>query len=164
MDIFYQKKITTRIILFLVVLNLLLVGCIVWKNSHVNHPLLYPKNEEYRDLSGLLKKELLLSDTQAQQFDAIREDYFNKETELKQIIKNAKDAMNEEMYRMETNHSKVIILAREISMHEYKMELLRYNQAQGLKAVCNPQQLEKFEHLIKEIRDYCRPDNQPIRK
>ena len=46
----------------------------------------------------------------------------------------------------------------------FKMELLRYEQAQELKAACTPEQQERFQNLVIEIRDYFRPDNQPQRK
>jgi Spy/CpxP family protein refolding chaperone len=136
----------------------------VWKNILNKEPLIFPKNESYHDVSGILKEELLLSTEQVKKFDEIRKRYFEKETELKRQIKNAKDAMNEEMYSINTNDSKIIVLAREISENEYKIELLRFNQAKELKSVCTKDQQKKFELLIKEIRDYFRPDNQPIRK
>ncbi len=164
MDIFYQKKLATRIIIFLILLNLVLLGFMVLKNGLSKDPLLFPKNESYHDVSGILKEELLLSPEQVNKIDNIRKSYFEKEIELKQQIKNAKDAMNEEMFSINTNESKIIVLAREISENEYKIELLRFNQAKELKSVCTKDQQKKFELLVKEIRDYFRPDNQPIRK
>lgn len=44
------------------------------------------------------------------------------------------------------------------------MELLRFEQAKELKSICNDKQQEKFEKLVKEIRDYFRPDNQPTNR
>ena len=55
-------------------------------------------------------------------------------------------------------------LAKRVSEYEYKMELLRYEQAQQFKSICTPEQREKFEALVKEIRDYFKPNNQPPRK
>lgn len=164
MDLFYQKKFTTRIILILFLLNLSLMGLLVWKKVKQHEPYLYPKNETYRDVSGILKKELQLNDLQVIEFERIRTDYYQKEIVLKQQIKDAKDAMNEEMFNSSTNDSKIHKLACTISEDEYKMELIRYQQAKELKAVCTKEQLEKFEKLVKEIRDYFRPDNQPVRK
>jgi Spy/CpxP family protein refolding chaperone len=105
-----------------------------------------------------------LNDLQVIEFERIRTDYYQKEIVLKQQIKDAKDAMNEEMFNSSTNDSKIHKLACTISEDEYKMELIRYQQAKELKAVCTKEQLEKFEKLVKEIRDYFRPDNQPVRK
>ncbi|WP_264520181.1 Spy/CpxP family protein refolding chaperone [Flavobacterium sp. N1994] len=165
MDIFSQHKVLTRTIAILVLLNLALVSFFVWKELKPRHePLLFPKNEKYKDVSGILKQELELNNQQVKQFDAIREDYFNKEIQLKQTIKDDKDAMNQEMFNKETNESTIMMLAKRIASNEYKMELLRYSQAKELKAICSPQQQERFESLVKEIRDYFRPDNQPIKR
>ena len=83
---------------------------------------------------------------------------------LKQIIRDRKDAMNIEMFNKNTDALKIKTLAKQISVNEYEMEMLRFDQARELKAVCNENQLEKFHKLVLEIRDYFRPDNQPIRK
>ena len=115
-------------------------------------------------MSGILKKELQLNEKQAQQFNTIREDYYIKEITLKQKIKDNKDEMNVEMYNKHSDENKILSLARQTSNFEYEMELLRYRQAKELKLVCTPEQQEKFEVLVKEIRDYFRPDNQPMKR
>ncbi|MFV8358122.1 hypothetical protein ACNQGB_18305, partial [Flavobacterium sp. XS1P32] len=61
---------------------------------------------------------------------------------------------------IKTDEAKIEMFAIRISDNEYKMEMLRYDQVKELKAVCKPEQLAKFEDLVKEIRDYFRPDNQ----
>lgn len=165
MDIFSKQKLLRQTIILLVLLNLLLVSFFVWKEYKLNHePLLFPKNEAYKDVSSILKKELQLSSYQVQQIDAIRKEYFNKEVQLKQIIKDDKDAMNIEMFNKHTDEVKITFLARRIASNEYQMEILRFQQSKELKAVCTPKQQEKFENLVKEIRDYFRPDNQPIKR
>jgi len=164
MDLFYQKKFTSRIIAILFLLNLSLMGLLVWKKVKQNEPYLFPKNEAFKDVSGILKKELELNDAQIIAFERIRTDYYQKEIVVKQHIKDSKDAMNEEMFNRITDDSKIQRLACSISEDEYTMELIRYQQAKELKAICTKEQLEKFETLVKEIRDYCRPDNQPTKK
>lgn len=165
MDIFSKQKLLRQGIIFLVLLNLTIISFFVWKEHKSNHqPLLFPKNEGYRDVSNVLKSELELSANQVKQFDAIRNAYFNKEVKLKQIIKDDKDAMNVEMFNRNTDELKIMFLARRIASNEYQMELLRFKQSKELKTICTPQQQEKFENLVKEIRDYFRPDNQPIKR
>ena len=39
----------------------------------------------------------------------------------------------------------------------------RYEQAKELKKICTPEQMEKFETLVLEIRDYFKPDK-PTKK
>jgi len=165
MDIFRQQKYLARAVIVLVLLNIGLISFFVWKELRPHHkPLLFPKNEAYKDLSGILKRELQLDEKQAQQFSTIREDYYRKEIVLKQKIKDNKDAMNAAMFNKDTDEHKIIGLARQTANFEYEMELLLYRQAKELKLVCTPEQQEKFEVLVKEIRDYFRPDNQPTRR
>lgn len=164
MDIFSQKRFLTRIILFLVILNLISVGFFVWKSIYHQGPLLFPKNEEYKNVSGILKKELNLSENQVSKLDEIREHYYLKEIDLKKAIKDYKDEMNEKMFNKNTDEIKIKLLARQIADAEYQMELLRFEQAKELKSICNAEQQEKFEKLVKEIRDYFRPDNQPTNR
>ncbi len=162
MDIFAKQKIFIRTIIILVIMNIALMGFFIFKEIKPFHePLLYPKNEEYHDVSGILKKELNLTNKQVAQFDEIRKQNFEKQSALKEIIRKDKDAMNQEMFNKKTDEAKIIQLAKKVSQNEYQIELLHIEQAKKLKAVCNEEQLDKFEDLVLEIRDYFRPDNQP---
>lgn len=165
MDIFTQQKIFIRTIIILVALNIGLIGFLIFKEMKPRHePLLFPRNEQYKDLTNILKKELNLSDTQVAQFDEIRKRNFKKQADLTLIMRNDKDAMNSEMFNKNTDEFKIRALAQQSSENEYKMEMLRFAQAKELKAVCNADQLNKFQDLVLEIRDYFRPDNQPKRR
>lgn len=162
MDIFTQQKLLIRTVIVLVVLNLVSIGFFVLKEIRPHRePLLFPKNESYKDVSRILKEELNLSEQQVAEFDEIRSRNFEKQSKLKKMIHHLKDAMNTEMFNKDTNDEKIKSLAKQIVQNEYKMEMLRFDQAKELKAVCKPEQLEKFENLVKEIRDYFKPDNQP---
>jgi len=163
MDIFSQKKFLTRIILFLVMLNLISVSFFIWKSIY-NLPLLFSKNEDYKNVSRILKRELNLSEKQDSKLIELRESYYLKEIDLKKTIKDYKDEMNEKMFNKNTDETKIKLLAKQIADAEYQMELLRFEQAKELKLICNAEQQEKFEKLVKEIRDYFRPDNQPTRQ
>ena len=83
---------------------------------------------------------------------------------LEEIIRNEKDSMNVEMFNETTNDKLLESLAKRISGNEFRMELIRMEQAKQLKKICTPQQLMKFEKLVLEIRDYFRPNNQPKEK
>ena len=162
MDIFSQQKVFIRAIIALVVFNVFLVVFFIFKETRPRHePFPFHKNESYRNVSKFLKKELNLSDQQIIQFEKIRKENIEKQSALKEIIREDKDAMNQEMYNKNSDEIKVKSLAEKISSNEYKIELLHFEQAKKLKAVCNDKQLDKFEDLVKEIRDFFRPDNQP---
>jgi len=78
-------------VLFLLLLNIGLITFLVWKEIKPHQqPLLFPKNEAYKDVSSILKKELKLNENQAQQFNTIREKYYHNEIGLKQKLKRLK--------------------------------------------------------------------------
>ena len=163
MEIFSQNKLLIRCVIFLALLNVFSISVFLWKEFH-HGPLLFPKNEDYHDVSGILQRELDLSPEQAAQIKALRSEYFDRESLLTQRIRSERDAMNEQMFNKNTDTNVIKSLAREIVDNEYQVEMLRFEQAQKLKAICTAHQLEKFEQLVKEIRDYFRPDNQPKRR
>ncbi|MEI6506985.1 MAG: hypothetical protein WCO54_00780 [Bacteroidota bacterium] len=161
MDIFTQKKLLSRAVVILIVLNMCVIGFVIWKTTNGKHePSLFPK-AEFRDVSGILKTELDLNEKQVEQIKQLRTDFFEKEKILTKQIRNERDSMNQEMFNKHTNDELVKLLAKNIADNEYKMEMLRYDQALQLKKICKPEQLEKFETLVLQIRDYFRPDNQP---
>ncbi|NBU04813.1 MAG: hypothetical protein EBT39_00475 [Sphingobacteriia bacterium] len=91
---------------------------------------------------------------------ALRLDFYTKEKVLSKIIRAERDSMNDIMFNKNTNEYKIKQLARNVADNEYKMEMLRFEQAKSMKAICSAKQLEKFEDLVKEIRDCFKPFNQ----
>lgn len=165
MDIFSQNKFLIKTIVLLVLLNVIMVGFFVFKETKFNrppHP--YPKDGNYKKIGAVLKKELNLTDKQVIQFEEIRKQNAEKQEGYKKIIKQDKDDMNQEMFNKKSDEEKVISLAKKIAENEYQIELLHFEQAKKLKAVCNEDQLDKFEDLVIEIRDYFRPTTNKNKK
>ncbi len=163
MDVFAQRKLLIRIVIILVFLNVFSIGIFLWKDfSHKPPP--RENREEQRDVSDVLKNQLNLSEKQVQQFKDIRSGFFDKEKALSKVIRAERDSMNEAMFNKNTSEDLIKSLAKAVADNEYQMELLRYEQSKQLKAICTPEQMEKFGELVKEIRDYFRPDNKPERK
>ena len=161
MDIFAQKKLLIRIIIVLAVLNLLSIGVFLWKD--ISRP---PRQMEVpagnnRDASSILEKELNLTKEQAEQIRSLRGAYNEKEKEFVASIRRERDSMNAEMFNEKTREEVIQSLARKIADNEYNLELLRFGQAKQLKSICTPEQVEKFNRLVKEMRDYFKPDSKP---
>jgi hypothetical protein len=163
MDIFTQKKLLIRIVILLTMLNLFLIGLFLLKDI-VRKPPPPGKTNDYRDVSDILKRELNLSKEQVDKIRILRSSYFETEEALATVIKGQRDSINMIMFNKSTNEDLVRSLARRVADNDYKMELLRFEQAQKLKSICTPGQLDKFEGMIIEIRDYFRQDNKPKRK
>lgn len=161
MDIFAQKKLLIRIIIVLGVLNLLSIGVFLWKDVFPPPRQAPVASEDKRDVSSILETELNLTKEQAEAIRSLRADYMAREKELVEAIRSERDSMNTEMFSGTTREEVVRSLARRIADNEYKMELLRFDQAKMLKSICTPGQVEKFNRLVREMRDYFKPDNKP---
>lgn len=164
MDIFSQKKLLIRLVVVLAVINIFSIGIMLWNGLRNDQKKDEPPREERRNLSDILKKELNLTDNQAAQIKNLREEFFCKERELSSLIKIERDSMNTLMFNKNTDEQLVKSLARRVSDNDYKMEMLRYEQAKQMKSICSTEQLEKFGSLVREIRDYLKPENKPEKR
>jgi hypothetical protein len=163
MDIFSKNKFLLRLVFSLVFLNLLSIGYLWWPKK--GGPANRPPRPEKENVSSVLKDKLQLTDEQEKEFRGIREDFARKEEILGNLIKEQRDSLNMELFNENTDTLQLKTLARHIAENEYCMEVFRIEQAQKLKSICSKEQLEKFQILVKEIRDYFQPqkksDNKP---
>jgi Spy/CpxP family protein refolding chaperone len=159
MDIFSQKKVLIRLVVILAILNVMSVGIMLWNGIVINNSRNIPPRVEKRDLSTILKNELNLTDQQAEQIKEIRDDFFKEERKLSSVIKMERDSMNTLMFNKNTDEQLVKSIARRVAENDYQMEMLRFEQAKQMKSICSKEQLEKFGSLVREIRDYFKPDN-----
>jgi Spy/CpxP family protein refolding chaperone len=165
MDIFTQNKLLVRVISILTALNIALIGAFLWKDFFHRPPRPEKGNferiNETRDISKVLERELKLTHEQVDAIRKIRDEYEQKENDVEASIKAERDSVNNVMFNAVTNEEMIRLLARRIAENEFKMEILRFDQAKEIKSVCNPEQLEKFEKLIRELRDYLKSDIKP---
>ena len=163
MDIFTQRKFLLRFVILLTAMNLTLIGALIWKDFFRKPPLSNQQNEN-RDVSVILEKKLKLTKDQVELIKDIRKGFIEKEKELSASIRSERDSINAILFSNSADEQLVKTFARRVAENDYKMELLRFEQAQVLKAICTPEQLQKFEGLALEIRDFFRQDNKPQRK
>lgn len=164
MEIFKQNQLLKRIIFVLVTLNLVLIALILFGPSKNDRQRGEGNNEK---LILTLKKELLLTNEQCERMRIIRKSFFEKESNLRTIIRNEKDSMNGFIFSDRVNISRANACAIKISNYTYEMESLRIRQAQELMTICNPDQRKKFNLLNREIKDYFKPiknNQRPPRK
>jgi periplasmic protein CpxP/Spy len=169
MEIFAKNRLLIRIVVLLIALNLISTGIFLYKDFFRKPPPppLLNENRDVnvkRDVSVILEKELGLSEKQSEQIKNLRASFLEKEKALQETIRSQRDSMNQLMFNRITNEEAVKSLAKRVADNEYNMEILRFEQAKEFKSICTPEQMEKFEKLVKEIRDYFKPDNQPDKK
>ncbi len=157
MDIIAQKKMLIRIVVFLTVLNIVSIGFFVCKDV-IFRPRKPLQCKVQKDASTILQKELDLSQQQFEQVRNLRTKYFEKEKSIEHAIRQERDSMNTSMFNKNTDEELVKSLARKVADNEFSMEMMRFEQAKEFKTICNQTQLEKFGVMVKEIRDYFKPD------
>ena len=178
MDIFKQNKLLIWGIVLLILMNISSMGIFLWKeisrppkrnpppqslNNDDRQPQDKPQPEK-KELANILKEELNLNESQVEKLRELRKKFFDKEEELIKVIKSERDSMNTAMFNKDMDEKLISDIARRISENEYHMEMLRFEQAKEFRSICTPRQLEKFDELIKEIRDYFKPNNKPPKK
>lgn len=154
MDIFSRNKFLVRIIIVLIMLNLLSTGALWWNTMEG------PGGRQPRKGPGstqILKDKLRLTKEQEGTIFKIREDFAQKEESLNQLIRSQRDSMNAVMFNPGTDVGYLKKIALRVADNEYRMELLRIEQAQKLKEICTEEQLKEFQHLIINIRDFFQP-------
>lgn len=157
MDILSQRKLLVRLVVVLSLLNLALLGFFGWE-YFMRSPRKPPKGPDNKELSAVLKKELGLSAAQGDSLQKIRAVFFDREKMLSEATRAKRDSMNQLMFTGNNNDELLKKLAAGVAENEYRMELLRIEQAAQLRNICTTEQLRKLEGLVKEIRDYLRPD------
>ncbi len=162
MDIFFKSKLLVRAVISLLILNFIAIGIFLWRGFA--HPHMPPPHRSVQEVSQILKSELNLTDQQSEQISVLRKSYFEKEKVVLKSLRAGRDSMNAQMFNKDTDEELVMAVAKRISENEYRMEMLRFEQARELKQLCTPDQLQKFEGLLKEIREYFRPEGPPPRK
>lgn len=164
MDIFSHRRALIRLMLVLTILNLALLGFFGWryfKSEFKNAP----KPIDRTELFLMLKNELGLTDTQVESLKKIRTGFFDKESVLSKDTRAKRDSMNMLMFSANGHDSILRSLAAGVSANEYQMELLRIEQSNQLRTLLNVEQINKLDKLVREIRDYLKPDeNQESQK
>jgi hypothetical protein len=158
MDIFTQKKYLIRVTVGLAMVNIALMLWITFSYENRSIP---TKQQDLATLLTILKKELQLTPLQVEQIQTLRADYFAQEKALLYRVQSKRDSMNVEMFLKTTDSIGMKALAEGLADNKVQLELLRYEQSKKFKAICTPEQLDKFGNLVKEIRRYFKSEEPP---
>lgn len=162
MDIYTRNKMLTRLVLVLVLINVLALSFIWWQSRH--RPGREKDVPDTGRMVSLLREKLDLRDDQVQKLYSIREEFFGKEKILAAVIRAQRDSMNVLMFSERTDTVAVESIARRVAENEYAMEMLRLGQATLLQSVLDPEQSKKLNGLVREVRDFFKPDNDPKKR
>ena len=149
MNIFVKQRITSWVVLLLVLLNVLSLG-IIWYLQFRPVPRLQPP-AHFDPVLGFLEKELVLTQEQTELFEALREQHRQATRELVDSVNQLKKALTEEAFTASPDTTKAEQLAETIGAQQAELETLRFNHFLDIQALIEPEQLEKFQAVIHEI-------------
>lgn len=155
MNVFTKQRLSVSIIALLVVLNVTSLGTIWFLQSRQSPPA-NPKGPG--PVKNFLEQELALTQEQAQQFETLRQQHFQESQAINETLHPVKEAIMQEVFAASPDSAKVKTLATELGAKQAELEELRFQHFLALKAVCQPEQLEKFQALFHE---FFPPPNPP---
>ena len=157
MDFFSKNKALTLTIIFLVVLNLISIGTILYKELRPEPPFMgpmAPRMERERmpgRMDGFLGRELNLTPDQREKFSEFRQEHFEKMQALEQELNEKKKEMMELALSEEIDTQEVDMLAEEIGILYARISRINVDNFQLMTSILDTSQVTLFKKLVKEI-------------
>ena len=164
MDFITRQRFLTIAIVALVLLNLFSLGGI-WilqsgRRSSIQGPV-HDRHGGKGNIVEFLSEELKLTDEQVKAFKAVRQDLDQGRRFLEREILEARRELVEESFRPNPDSTKVELLASKIGDNQILLEKLLFDHFVNMKSLCTPEQSRKFDSLLHEILQRCRPPDAP---
>ena len=156
------KKIYSWIIILLIIINLTTLA-FLWYSFN-RRPVFPPppSREEGREQRiNFLKKELNFDDTQGKKLEEIFDKHFKDSHYILDSIKIIKDEISKEILKPNPDNNKIKEFAEKIGLLQVRFELLLSEHFKSIKSLCKPEQINKFEHFLKNIFGQQAPGEPP---
>jgi len=149
MDIFMKNKLTTLLIILLLILNFFTMGTIWF--GHFNKPDKRSPAPGPDNSDNFMARELGLSEEQKQHLKQLREKHFLITRNMNDDMRDIKRKINEELFRDKTDTLKVNELLKGFGKQQEAFEREIFNHFLAIKALCLPEQQEKLKALMHKI-------------
>jgi Spy/CpxP family protein refolding chaperone len=146
MDVLSKQKLTNALIIILVVINIISLSYIWYKEmNRPKLPLPQPGREE---VGGFIKEQLNLNDEQKRKFDEYMKEHADVTSQMNDKMGELKKEILLEAFRANPDSNKVNELIQKISKTQEEYERFLYLHFQKLASVCNPEQKEKLKDIF----------------
>ena len=139
-----KNKLLTWLVVLLLVANAATIA-MFWLGK-VKHP---PQSKGTPQ--EFLVKELQLNTKQQEQLDVLRKEHREAADQLREKIKNAKEAFFDLLKQQNVTDSVKQVSAKAVSIHTEELDLLTLNHFQKIRALCTPEQQKKFDEIIQQV-------------
>jgi protein CpxP len=148
-----KTKFLTISVIVLLVLNL---GTITFLFTRRPPP---PFKIEQEGPRKIIIERLGFDKNQIDQYEMLIQKHHEVIKELQDDIKRKKNELYETLTSSDT--SKVTIIEQKISYLQLEIEKTYYQHFQAIKALCKPNQLIKFNDLVKDLAKMFKPQQEP---
>ena len=141
--------------LYIIVLLLLTANVVslvlLWANRKSDHHSnRVPPKQENR-VFEFLTDELDLDSAQQVIYKKLRDEHRAGVKPLQDSIRNAKDRFFDLLQDKNITDTAIYAYSKQIGDELQQMDIITFKHFQKLRAICNQQQQEKFDHVIKEV-------------
>ena len=161
MDLIKQNKFIGWVIAVLVVLNISTIT-IIWMQSGKKEP--YIVNEQGNPTQGsvrLIQREIGMSDDQTNKFLEMRKELQEKMRKTNDELDNLKLGLVEEIFKPVSDIKRVDSMVGIIGNLQSKVEKMRFEHFRSLEQICNEEQREKLQPVLKEVFGKKPPNDRP---
>ncbi|MBO8091930.1 MAG: periplasmic heavy metal sensor [Prosthecochloris sp.] len=148
MDLFSSKRLISVILALLVVLNLALLGFLLWQNFY------QPEKEVQQDRTSrktFFQEELRLSDEQNRRFNALRKEHFRGSIPVFIHIAAQKKQLIDEAFKETPDVEAINTLAERIGKNQAILERRLAWHFHSLATVCTPEQKDSLRTILESI-------------
>jgi Spy/CpxP family protein refolding chaperone len=139
-----KNKLLTGLVVLLLVANAVTIT-MFWL-GRPKHP--SPSKGSPREF---LVNELKLDAKQQEQFDMLRKAHHEAADQLRDKIKNAKEAFFDLLKQQNVTDSAKQEAAKAVSVNTEALDLLTLNHFQKIRALCTSEQQKKFDEIIQQV-------------
>ncbi len=150
MDFLTSKRFITTALVFLVVLNVTLLGVLWWQDAHrpVSGP---PISTREFNRHPSFTAQLGLTDAQAVSFRNLRQEHFRKVAPEMEAITKLKKQLLDESLSAEPDAKKIAMLAESIGHNQAAIERKLALHFHALAQVCRPEQRGSLKKVLERF-------------
>lgn len=144
MNTLTKNKLFNTVILLLLIGNIVTIGLFWWKKQ--KHAIPTPIG----DVASFIINELKLDSTQQQTFKILREEHHEKTMQLRDELRQLKDAIFNLLNNENIADSIVKKAVADAAVIEQQLDLITFEHFKKLRAICTPEQKKKFDEIIQQ--------------
>jgi Spy/CpxP family protein refolding chaperone len=146
MDVLSKQKLTNALIIILVVINIISLSFIWYKE--MNRPKLPPPQPGGEEVGGFIKEQLNLNKEQKKKFDEYMKEHAVVTSRMNDKIGEIKREILLEAFSANPDSNKVNELVQQISKLHGEYEKYLYFHFQKLASVCNTEQKQRLKDIF----------------